>query len=229
MSLKNTAIFLCVLLTLPVVLAAEDEKDCKNTLMLGVKGGVSFSSHWSTAEESDAYERETTGQDGFAGGVFASIPLGGIFALQPELLFVQKGADHRINISSVPVGDINVAYEVDYIEIPVLLKLYLLDFDGIRFYTSGGGYIAFMTGSSYSFTNKYIPGFTVDMEDLEDPDFGFTFGNGFEFKAENITLSVEYRYSMGFVDVVYPTGPGFPEIELRNLTHMIFVSIGLDL
>jgi hypothetical protein len=40
-------------------------------------------------------------------------------------------------------------------------------------------------------------------------------------------LSVEYRYSMGFVDLEFPTGPGFPPVELRNMFHPIVLEIGL--
>jgi hypothetical protein len=40
-------------------------------------------------------------------------------------------------------------------------------------------------------------------------------------------MQLEYRYSMGFVDLTLPTGPGFPEVRLRNMVHAFNVGIGL--
>ncbi len=49
---------------------------------------------------------------GFVGGAFADLPLGSILALQPELLYAQKGGKYNGN-----------SYQENYLEVPVLLNI----------------------------------------------------------------------------------------------------------
>jgi len=60
-----------------------------------------------------------------------------------------------------------------------------------------------------------------DLDGLKTTDVGFISGSGVDFKIKKIVFSLQYRYSMGFVDLALPTGPGAPKIALRNYNHAL--------
>jgi hypothetical protein len=66
------------------------------------------------------------------------------------------------------------------------------------------------------------------LDDLANPDYGLTLGIGCEVGLKTLGLLLEYRYSIGFSDLHLATGNPlyhFPEIELRNLDHSIYLGI----
>jgi hypothetical protein len=225
--IKRLLLIPFIVLAITVSVSAQEEES--DGIMLGFHGGLSLSSHWSTAEASSAYERETNSESGMIGGAYILFPLGKSFAFQPELAFVQKGANHIINIAGFPFGAIDVTYCLEYIELPLIIKFYPFDLGTMKFYSTAGAYISLLTSSSYRFENEFLPGFTEDIDSLDDIDYGVVFGAGLMMDIEGLKVDLEYRYSMGFNDLVYPTGPGFPEIELRNYAHMFMIGIALPI
>lgn len=195
-------------------------------LNLGFKVGFDISAHWSTEEKSDQYSVESHSKNGFLFGAIARFKISNFFKLQSEILYVQKGSEQDVTIPSVPIGTIKVLYDLQYVEIPLVLKSYPLKGKGaIQPYFSIGPYYAFLLKSTYKLSNIMIGNVEEDMEDLKKNDMGIIFGSGLEFKKKKIEFSINYRYSMGFVDLNLPTGPDFPIIELRNNNHMVTYNI----
>ncbi|MBC7364539.1 MAG: PorT family protein, partial [Candidatus Aminicenantes bacterium] len=87
----------------------------------GVKGGITLANIKAVPDTFEGYKWEN--KMGLVGGVFAEVGLAKGFSLQPEVLYIQKGA--KISVSE---GEITgtVKFNVDYIEIPVLLKYNLI-------------------------------------------------------------------------------------------------------
>jgi hypothetical protein len=192
----------------------------------GVKAGYNFASHWSTEEKPDDSSVIIRSQFGLLAGTMADIRLSGLFRLQPEILYVQKGSIQEVAAPGVPIGYVTVVYDLQYLEIPLLLKLYPRKGKGlVQPVLSSGGYFSYLLKGSYSFSNPFIGSMDFDMEDLQKTDFGFLGGLGIEFQEETLTFGIQYRYSMGFVDLDLPTGPGAPTVALRNFSHMISFEI----
>jgi len=201
----------------------------KPPVKFGLHVGASLSSQWSPAEEISDFGRVTEFESGLCLGPFVTIPLGNWFALQGELLFVERGAKHIITIADFPYGDISVVYSLDYIDIPVLFTFIPIHGEHLRVYSHIGGHVSVLTAGTYAFSNEFIPDFSETLSDLGGADFGFTTGAGVEVQVEGLMLQLEYRYTMGFKDLTFPTGPEFPEIELRNMGHMILLGIAFPL
>ncbi|MEP6472981.1 MAG: porin family protein, partial [Gemmatimonadota bacterium] len=64
-------------------------------------------------------DSSTGSRTGFVAGGFVDIPLGERLGFEPELLYVQKGARTDIN------GGLQSTLKLDYLELPLLLKLLL--------------------------------------------------------------------------------------------------------
>src|SRR5690625_4303881 len=77
-------------------------------LDLGLKVGANF------AEFSDVKGADLSNKTGFQIGAFAAIRMGNV-AIQPELLYSQQGA--KFNHEKI---------ELDYVNVPVMLKYYLI-------------------------------------------------------------------------------------------------------
>jgi len=194
-------------------------------IAFGAKGAFAISNHWSTKEKGDGYSVESSTKNGFSAGVSASLALTNIFKLQPELHYVKKGSKQTVTVPNFPYGDINVTYKLDYLEIPLLLNAYPFRLRKLKPHTSIGPYVAFLLSSKYDFENQFLPDFEKDIEGIKETDFGIVFGTGIDYYAGLVGFSFDYRYSMGFVDLTLPTGPGFPEIELRNNCHSFMLGI----
>jgi hypothetical protein len=220
---------------------------------LGTKGGLGLSNHWSTEEKGNGYTVASGVKLGGAVGVQASYRINRYFALQGEILYAQKGSRQDVTLPLLPlplgdIGAIELTYHMDYVEIPVILKTYPFRMETIRPYTTIGPYLAFLAGSEYEMNNEVLESFVPpggDMEaaqeikGLEGTDYGIVFGAGLEYHVYDLKFSFDYRYTMGFVDLILPTGempeiPGmpseaftgaFPEIELRNNCHMFLVGV----
>jgi Outer membrane protein beta-barrel domain len=191
----------------------------------GVQGGLTLTNHWSTQEKSGDYTVESGIKAGFAAGALATIRISRIFSLEADVLYVKKGSNQTISIPGFPFGDIEVTYELDYIEVPVLLRTHLFPSAKIQPSLAGGLYVAFLTAKNYVYRIAAIGSVEEEIKGIESTDYGFTTGVGLDIPADVGRLRFEYRYTMGFVDLKLPTGPGFPEIELRNYGHYLMFGL----
>jgi len=110
-------------------------------------------------------------------------PVGtGMFGMQPELLYSRQGF--------MVEGE---AYSLDYITLPVMLKLYVVD----GFNIEAGPYISYLLGVSPNTT--VIDGAQIAFSDLKGGlDAGVGFGAGYEMKTG---LTVGARYMLGLSDM----------------------------
>ncbi len=82
----------------------------------GIKGGANFST-----VTADDFEDGADSRTSFNVGVLLELPLSDRFSIQPEVLYSSQGFDIEQNED----GD-DVEYQLDYIQVPVLAKIYLV-------------------------------------------------------------------------------------------------------
>ncbi len=82
----------------------------------GVKAGVAMSNIFGR----DVYDQKF--RAGFSYGVFMTYGFGRAFAVQPELLFVMKGSKY---INGTGADAYRETMSLEYVELPILAKLYL--------------------------------------------------------------------------------------------------------
>jgi len=165
----------------------------------------------------------------FAGGLLLHVDVPGPVSLQPELLFVQKGA--AVGLRN---GDGEVRYTGNYIELPLTLHvngprigpvrphLALGGYGSVKIFerqSAGGGEISFPLESDVSFYNR--------------TDAGVHAGLGARFTAGGGgRLGIELRYSRGLVDVTQElSSQPFSEAPFpadgQTETWMLFIRFGL--
>lgn len=146
-------------------------------VIFGAKGGLNF-----TNMTSDGFE-DNNSRTGFHLGVLAEIPVSDKFSIQPEVLYSTQGTDARSSFN-----DFSGEYRLDYIQVPIIAKLYLL------------GGLAVEVGPSFNFlVNEEVKLGSVSSE----TEFGSTFefggalGASYKFRGGFFASA---RYTQGFTD-----------------------------
>lgn len=175
---------LAALFLLPSLLAAQG-----NPRMTGLTAGFNLSRFGGE----DVSDVTTDGRVGLAVGVFGSFLISDAFAFQPELLFIQKGADF------VAEDGTGGAFRLDYVQIPLLARIRVAtgEAKAVPFVMLGPA-IAFRIGCDGGLNTP--TGFVSRECDAISPsgvagtDFSLIGGAGVE--VSNLVFSVRYDYSL---------------------------------
>lgn len=186
---------------------------------LGVKGGVTIATFGGADAGSPGNET------GFVGGGFATIALGDIFAIQPEVLYARKGAKW-----DVPEISGTGHLKLGYIEIPVLARVNIPASPGGAFtpYAVAGPSIAFQSRCRLSAEDQSTsvsvacddPIFEGDLA-FKKVDFGMTFGLGTDIRVGRASLVLDGRYDLGLKKI--DDSP--LEANVRNQAFMIMAGV----
>lgn len=175
---------LAVLFLMPSALVAQG-----NPRMTGLTAGFNLSRFGGE----DVSDVTTDGRVGLAVGIFGSFALSDAFAFQPELLFIQKGADF---VADDGTGG---AFRLDYVQIPLLARIRIATGDAKTVpFVMVGPSIAFRIGCDAGVNTP--TGFVSQECDAISPsgiastDFSLIGGAGVEIS--NLILSVRYDYSL---------------------------------
>lgn len=181
--LTAAAIMLSAVSTVNAQNEADNTTD--RSISFGVKGGVNFANI--TGDDIDSPDSRTS----FHVGVVAEFPLDPMFSIQAEALYSGQGFEYDYEL---PGSDEHVEYQVDYLNIPVLAKIYA---------TKG---LSFEVGPQFGFKiNEEIDSAPSDDEGDTDTDavesFDFGIAGGLTFQTE-MGIFASGRYVYGLTDVV---------------------------
>ncbi len=141
----------------------------------------------------------------FHAGVYATIPLGPGFAVEPGISYSEKGTVLRGNVDNLEVFDfLNVKLKgtgrLAYIDVPVLAKVFVTD----GFYLFAGPQASFLVSGkvraeagAFGF-NAYEQDFDIKNQ-LRSVDFAAVGGLGYQFQ-NGLGLSAGYDYGLSSLD-----------------------------
>jgi hypothetical protein len=176
--MKKVSLF-SLLLLLSVAASAQVQ------FALGVKAGPNFANIDTKADPGQTYKNRT----GFHGGAFALFKLTKI-GIQPELLFSQQG-------SKVEINGTDLESNFNYINVPIILKLYLAAGLNLQVgpqlgFVSKAEVESFVNGASGSTTK-------TDVKDqLKGQDLSLALGAGWDLP---FGLTLDARYNLGLSKV----------------------------
>jgi hypothetical protein len=193
---------------------------------LGLKGGLNLSS-LSVDDPADP-DLDFDNQIDFLAGAFVQFGIGRIFALQPEVLYSQRGAKSR---GIDPATKLNQNYN----EIPRLLMARLSSRESpIYPLLYAGPTVAFPTRCRVTEEG----GGTSESFDCDDPqadgaleptktDFGLVFGGGFEILYSRLTIQLDARYNFGLTNLNDSADAEQVSVKLRTWSFMLGLGIPL--
>jgi hypothetical protein len=109
-------LFLILTFSSAIAITAQAQTDFQTKAVFGLKAGANLSNVYDDTNEQFVSDPKL----GFVAGGFLTLPIGKFFAIQPEILFAQRGF-HSTN------STLGINYEntrtTEYIDIPVLISI----------------------------------------------------------------------------------------------------------
>lgn len=160
------------------------DAQAQSRVRTGIKGGLSASTlQFNSVDFSNRKERI-----GFHAGVFTQIPVGSAFAIQPELLYTNKGASSNYRS---PGQDGNASFNLNYIDLPVLATLKLGDAVEIQ----AGPYAGYLLNSGVSNSGGILGNSAINLGTDQFNRFDYGLAGGVNVYFGQVLLGV--RYSQG--------------------------------
>jgi hypothetical protein len=237
-------VLLLLLVLLPSPVGAAPDQGGFTALSWGFKGGLSVAQHQGTEPREFEYTVSSATRRGFAVGLFLMLPVTPRFSLQQEVLYVQKGSrqDIGVEIFDVPAV-LEVTYDMDYVEIPVVMRYaWILD-RGVDLYSLAGFAFGLKVKDRYTLAGVVDDGVEripvsagADMSEVDLFDFAFTYGVGVEIPWRSQRFLVEYRFDLSVEALPLPTYAYVPfgdeqalvdndPVPLRNQAHMLMLGL----
>jgi hypothetical protein len=210
----------------------------------GVKAGLSLSQHYGTRERDAEYEVSSRWRTSFAAGATLLLPITERFGLQHEVVYVRKGSRQRIGVEVLDVPAVlEVTYDLEYVEIPVLLR-YAWRLPGRPgVYGLSGFALSLKTAGHYALSGSVDDGEQVvplradaGVPEVDGFDYSFVYGMGAEWPVGGRTVELEYRFTIGWNPLPMPTYACVPfgdeeilidnpPVPLRNQSHWVTLGV----
>jgi len=188
-----------------------NEANAQAGFQVGVKGGLNFANVTT--------EISTDGKTGFHAGAFAMLKLGKV-AIQPELLFSTQGYSFTAADPTGIIGDIESDFNSSYINIPIIVKLYLVQ--GINLQV--GPQLGFASKSEVETTIAGVTA-TEDIKDaIKGTDLSFAFGAGVDLP---FGLNITARYNLGLSDIIDADDTTGDSDSVKNQVFQVSVGYAL--
>jgi len=183
---------------------------------IGAKVGLNLAS---ITGDGDVYGEDSDTKIGFNQGLFAEISLSDKFIFQPELLFSTQG-----NVYKQGSFDdlIKITIELDYLNIPLLIKYAVSDKFALEF----GPQLGFLLSANTDVEGILFDNETISVrQDVKDSfksiDLGLNFGISIDV-SEKVMIGA--RYNLGLSNISDEEDIGIEEdINVKNSLFSMFV------
>ena len=188
-----------------------------SAITFGLKGGVNFSN---VSVVTSGEVPDFKNLQGLTGGVFLNLNLGPV-GIQPEVLYSRRGMKFN---ETVEGGTLTVKYMLDYIEVPLLLKLTVVPVGPVRPIVYAGPAFSYLLKAK---EEAVLPGVGEESNEVTDQfkreSWDGVVGGGLEFRLPVIKLlSLEVRYHFGLSNI----NKGLEADTVKNKGFSLMVGIG---
>ncbi|PKV50202.1 opacity protein-like surface antigen [Aquimarina sp. MAR_2010_214] len=180
--MKKTILFFSIILCSATTIAQDSDKQ----IQLGVRGGVNFTTI--TGDDFESPKSRTS----FYAGLVAESFISDRFSLQGEAFYSGQGFDIEETLLT-PKAE----FQIDYIQVPILAKIYLIE--GLNIHA--GPQFGFKINEEVD-TDPTGDGGDFNTDQIKD--FDFQLAAGAEFKLTN-GFFIQARYTYGFSEIVEDT------------------------
>jgi len=186
-------------------------------LAFGVEGGLNIANAELTTSDSSVTfspeSRKAAAIGAYVGGDF--VPAVGLVV---EALYSQKGTRVTFTSSQEPGFKANTDVDVDYIEIPLLIRGNLGGSHGTRVHLYAGPSFAWKVHDSSTSTETFNGVTTSTSDDTNIRAFDSGIVGGVALNVHHFLI--DGRYNWGLTNINRNTGNGEPEVKTRTFSMM---------
>jgi hypothetical protein len=185
---KSVKVLLMVtVLTTGIFTLNSSEAVAQGIVRVGIKGGLNASSLFYDSQGVNSKKERI----GFHAGIFTQIPAGEFFAIQPELLYMTKGAS--ANYTILGFNGTNT-FRLNYAELPVLATFKL----GQAVELQAGPYVSYLLNSNINSNGDFGTGTSaINRDNFNKIDYGLAGGINLYFGKAFIGA----RYEQGLQQI----------------------------
>ncbi|MVM41454.1 outer membrane beta-barrel protein [Spirosoma sp. HMF3257] len=213
MNHSKKTLLAAALLTAGALLFNSSDAAAQGKARVGIKGGLTASSlYYDSQGATNKNERI-----GFHLGVFSQLPVGEFFAIQPELLYITKGASATYNVLGFSGKN---TFKLNYAELPVLATFKL----GQAVELQAGPYVSYLLNSNINSNGDFGSGTSaINRDNFNKVDYGIAGGLNLYFGKAFIGA----RYEQGLQNIA---NSGAAKTILGNAKNGVgLLSVGLSL
>lgn len=185
--------------------------------------GVLFGLNFATLGGKDATNPTPENKTGFAIGGFISFKVADMISIEPQLLYMQKGATTKITQGG-STADITGSY--NYLEIPVLAKFNIPLAGNVAFKPNiyAGPAFALRIGTPNLNIKTNTQTTDQDVQNTSSTDFGLVFGAGARIPGVVLGgILIDVRYTLGLSSV----DDSAAKLEIKNRVFSILLGVAL--
>ncbi len=210
--MNRTAILLALAASLALPLSPSS---ARADVRLGLKAGIVTSQLGSNLVD-------LKWRSGAGVGVSLALGLTPNLDLAPELLWLRKGStftENDVSIGGINFGTIKTGIDLDYVEIPVLLRLKTASAGPLNLMVVAGPTVAFKVNEQLSASG--LVGYSLGTDQIETFDYGVAGGLGLLGTAGGLHWTLEGRYEQGLANVSKLPFGG----DLKNGSVQVFAGL----
>ncbi len=141
-------------------------------------------------------------RNGFTLGFTFDFYMTNALTFRPELLYVTKGSQTRTEVEGIRVP-VDLTFEINYLEIPILVKWTPLWLNRVSPTLHAGPYLAYKTESRITIRETESGTSTSNSDNsIRSIDYGLAVGGGMDMKVSDSKLSLEGRYAWGRYNLI---------------------------
>lgn len=211
------------------------------TFHWGLKAGANLAQHYAPKPQDNEYKVKARMRAGAIAGAYLDMQILPNLTLGYELLYSMKGSREDIQILAMEgetlakPARMNVEYDLDYLEFPVLLKINTVSYGKLQMQAITGTAMSLKLHGAHRLDGTiYIPNgddYDViliseqsDLPGINIFDYSFVYGSALIYKGA-MEASLELRFTLGWDYLQLPTFSLSEQVELRNQTYSAILSI----
>ena len=186
---------------------------------VGVKAGVNLANIGGEDTEDGDFNSIT----GLQFGAVLELPISDRFAIQPEVLYLQKGFGTELDILGTKITSTTT---LNYLEIPILAKISLTDSPTKVYVTAGPSFGLGLNGTAKSESGGMEEEEDIDFEEdeLSSLDISAAVGAGVQLPIGPVDFFIDARYLLG-LNTIDDSEPEADQVDFKN--RGIGLSVGV--
>lgn len=175
----------------------------------GLKLGINLASF--TGQDAGDRDKKT----GLLTGVYFEKKIGSAATFCTELLYSQKG---NLSVESFDNIDVDVTRKIDYLDIPLIIKIHPPEIKPLNIFVIGGLNPSFKLSGKIFYKRSGV-NITEDIDNLKVFDLGYVIGWGFFWARGTHRTTFEMRFVQS-LDSIYSNNQ-FLDIKNSTITFML--------